>query len=224
MDILKWKLGISPAEHSVFPQSPDLPAGCKRILRPQIQEPPVGSWRVAWLGHASFLVQGFGMSILIDPVFSDYCAPFPIPGLRRRAPLPLALDDLPRIDAVLITHSHYDHLDLPTLRKLPESALIVTAEGHSQWLAKKLARPVSELPWYGELSLNENIKITSTPAQHFSGRTPFDRDRGHWCGWLLEAGETKIWHAGDSGYCPAFHEIGQRYGPIDFAMIHIGAY
>lgn len=72
--------------------------------------------------------------------------------------------------------------------------------------------------------ITDNLKVTATPAQHFTARTPFDRNRGHWCGWLLEGGGAKIWHAGDSGYCPAFREIGERHGPIDFAMIPIGAY
>ncbi len=223
-DILKWKFGIGLQESAVIPNASDVPPDCRRITRQEIAAPPSRGWRIAWLGHASFLVQGFGVSILIDPVFSDYCSPVPINSLRRKSLLPCALEDLPKINAVLLTHSHYDHLDLSTLRKLPGDFRIVTAEGHADWLAKKLSRPVSELSWHDGMQLTKKIKLTSTPAQHFTSRTPFDRDRGHWCGWLLESNSSKIWHAGDSGYSPAFREIGERYGPINFAMIPIGAY
>jgi len=223
-DILKWKWGIGPQETPVLPDAPDTPAGCRKIVPSEIANPPQTGWRMVWLGHASFLVQGFGASILIDPIFSDYCSPVPISSLRRKVSPPCAVEDLPEIDAVLLTHSHYDHLDLETLRKLPGNPIWVIAEGHSEWLAKKLSRPVLELPWFDGLWLTDRIKLTSTPAQHFTARTPFDRNRGHWCGWLLEADDLKIWHAGDSGYCPAFREIGNRFGPIDFAMIPIGAY
>jgi N-acyl-phosphatidylethanolamine-hydrolysing phospholipase D len=223
-DILKWKWGLGPQEVAVIPEAPDVPAGCRPVVRAQIANPPATGWRVVWLGHASFLVQGFGASILIDPIFSDYCSPIPISSLRRKASYSCGWEELPEIDVVLLTHSHYDHLDLKGLLKMPGKTQIVIAEGHSKWLAKKLSRPVAELAWYGEMRLNDRITLTSTPAQHFTARTPFDRNVGHWCGWLLESGGSKIWHAGDSGYCPAFREIGERFGPIDFAMVPIGAY
>jgi N-acyl-phosphatidylethanolamine-hydrolysing phospholipase D len=83
---------------------------------------------------------------------------------------------------------------------------------------------VRELAWHHETELAPGITVTATPAQHFTARTPFDRNRGHWCGWLLDAGGLKLWHAGDSGYCPAFAELGERFGPVDLGMIPIGAY
>ncbi|MCW1923387.1 MBL fold metallo-hydrolase [Luteolibacter arcticus] len=186
--------------------------------------PPEIGWRVTWLGHSSFLLQGGGRNLLIDPVFSEHCAPLPFPSLKRLVPTPCSLDELPGIDAVLLTHSHYDHLDLPTLRTLGYQTRLVVAEGHAGWLARKGFTEVLELPWFSSSEIFEGLRVTSTPAQHFTARTPFDRNHGHWCGWLLEHAGVKLWHAGDSGYCPVFREIGERFGPIDFGMIPIGAY
>lgn len=224
MDILRWKLKIGHDEPAGIRDAEDVPAGLAELDVSSIANVPETGWKITWIGHASFLIQGCGLSILIDPVFSEYCFTLPIPFLRRRVQPPFFLADLPRIDAVLITHSHFDHLDLPTLRSIDPRAQIWIAEGHSEWLSKMLAREVRELPWHGSANLNGKVKITATPAQHFTSRTPFDKDKGHWCGWMLEGGGSKLWHAGDSGYCPSFLEIGERYGPVDFAMIPIGAY
>ncbi len=224
LDILKWKARIGPRELSEMPEAGNRPAPWRKVNKEQIQTPPAEGWRILWLGHASFLIQGCGLSILIDPIFSDHCAPFPIPSLRRKVPPPLAVGELPLIDAVLLSHSHFDHLDLPTLKALTGNPRIYVPEGHASWLAAKVSCPVLELPWDGTTGLGDAVSVTATPAQHFTARSLFDRNKGHWCGWLLEGGGCKIWHCGDSGYCPAFHAIGERHGPIDFAMIPIGAY
>ena len=178
---------------------------------------------MSWLGHASFLLEGCGRRLLIDPVFSDHCAPLPFRSLRRLVSTPCTLQELGPVDGVLLTHSHYDHLDLPTLRKIPKARMVVP-EGHAAWMARKGFTDVQELSWFGSLELFPGVSITATPAQHFTARTPFDRNRGHWCGFRIEGGGSSLWHAGDSGYCPAFREIGERLGPVDFAMIPIGAY
>lgn len=224
LDIFKWKFNIGKEERPLIPDAPDEPAPCEPLEPSAIATPPEVGWRIVWLGHASFLIQGCGLSVLIDPVFADHCGPFPMKSLMRRSPTPCKLADLPPIDAILLTHSHYDHLDLATLLALGPGPRVIIAEGHARWLSAKLGRQVAELAWHERLDLAPGVTVTATPAQHFSGRTPFDRNRGHWCGWLIEGGGQKIWHAGDSGYCPAFAEIGSRHGPIDFGMIPIGAY
>ena len=224
MDILKWKLGLSPREAPELPAAPDQPAGWQRVTRAQIAAPPAHGWRAVWLGHASFLLQGNGLSLLVDPVFSNFCGPLPLPGLRRQVPTPCALADLPPIAAVLLTHSHYDHLDLPTLRRLGLDVPLIVAAGHAAWLRRLGFAHVTELPWWASTDLAPGIRVTATPAQHFTARTLRDRNRGHWCGWLIAAPGAKLWHAGDSGLCDAFRDIGQRFGPIDFGMIPIGAY
>lgn len=224
VDILKWKLRIGQREHAQCPEAPDHPAGWQRVTREQIAAPPTGGWRAVWLGHASFLLQGDGVSLLVDPLFSTFCGPFPFPGLRRQVPPPCAMQDLPLIDAVLLTHSHYDHLDLPTLRLLGMDVPLIVAEGHAAWLRRMGFQNVTELPWFAHTQPASGIRITATPAQHFTARTLRDRNRGHWCGWLIEGTSVKLWHAGDSGLCDAFRDIGTRFGPIDFGMIPIGAY
>jgi N-acyl-phosphatidylethanolamine-hydrolysing phospholipase D len=223
-DILKWKLGIGPRESAVLPDASERAADWKCLTPGQIAAPPMCGWRAAWLGHASFLLQGGGASVLIDPIFSDYCGPFPLPGLRRKVPTPCLIDDLPVIDAVLLTHSHYDHLDLPTLRRIGMEVPMIVAEGHSGWLRRKGFKQVAELAWFESGRVVPGIRVTATPAQHFTARSIRDRNRGHWCGWLIEGAGVKLWHAGDSGLCSAFREIGERSGPIDFGMIPIGAY
>lgn len=223
-DILKWKLGIGPHENPQFSDAPNHPAAWQRVSREQIAKPPVHGWRAVWLGHASFLLQGNAISLLVDPVFSDFCGPLPIPLLRRKAPPPCAIDDLPPIDAVLLTHSHYDHLDLPTLRRLGSGTPVFVPEGHAAWFRRRGFNNVTELSWFSSAALASGIRVRATPAQHFTARTLSDRNRGHWCGWLIESKNTKLWHAGDSGFCNAFREIGEHCGPIDFGMIPIGAY
>lgn len=219
VDLWRWKTGRIPAD-PVFTTNDEAPA----LLPFAPEAPPLDGWRVTWLGHASFLLQGSGKSLLVDPVFSDYCAPFPIRRLLRVVPPPCHLADLPPIDAVLLTHSHYDHMDLPTLKKLGGHMPLVVPEGHARWLGKKGFHNVKELAWFKSRELMPGIQVTATPAQHFTARTPFDRNRAHWCGWLLEGAGLKLWHAGDTGYCPVFRDIAERLGPIDFAMIPIGAY
>lgn len=223
-DIMRWKFKWGPQERAELPDVPDRPAGWRAVGRESILSPPSAGWRVIWLGHASFLLQGCGVSMLIDPVFSKFCGPLPLPSLRRKVATPCAIPDLPHIDVILLTHGHYDHLDLPTLRQLSRGTRIITAEGHANWLRGKGFFNTGELAWHESVEIAAGVRVTATPAQHFTARSPFDRDAGHWCGFLIEGANCKLWHAGDSGYCPAFKEIGGRHGPIDFGMIPIGAY
>ena len=218
-DVLRWKLGIAPQDPSSG--APDEPAK-SRPFTPAAA--PTSGWQATWLGHASFLLQGCGRNLLIDPIFSNHCAPLPFPSLKRLVPPACRVEQLPAIDAVLLSHSHYDHLDLPSLRKLGKQVPLIVPTGHAGWLGTRGFAQVREMSWFDRAEIFPGIRVTATPAQHFTARTPFDRNRGHWCGWLVEGGGVKLWHAGDSGYCPAFREIGERLGPIDFGMIPIGAY
>ncbi len=223
-DALRWKFGLGPKEDTNHPHAHD-PAAWQAISVDELHSSPTGNWQVFWLGHASFLLRGCGRNILIDPVFSDHCAPFPfqLPAFKRKIPPPMARHDLPVIDLILLTHTHYDHCDLPTLRSFPRSTKIIVAEGHKSWLTRQGFTDVEELSWWQTISTQE-MRITATPAQHFTARSLFDRNRGHWCGWCIEGAGRKLWHTGDSGYCGVFREIGERLGPFDLSMIPIGAY
>ena len=224
LDILRWKIGLPPHEKAVMPDAPDKAADRFPLVKKDLAELPILGWRVIWLGHASFLLQSVGVSILIDPVFSSHCSPVKVPSLRRLVSPPCSLADLPPIHTVLLTHTHYDHLDLPSLRALGSGVRLVVAEGHAAWLRRAGFRDVTEVPWFGSHALTPEIRVTATPAQHFTARTPWDRNCGHWCGWMIQEKDTTLWHAGDSAYCEGFREIGERFGPIDFGMIPIGAY
>jgi N-acyl-phosphatidylethanolamine-hydrolysing phospholipase D len=223
-EVLRWKLGLGPREQNSHPEA-TAAAPWMAIDPADLQTIPSTGWQVHWLGHASFLLRGAGLRILIDPIFSDYCAPFPFhfSRLKRHVPPPLALRDLPDIDVILLTHHHYDHCDLPTLRHFPLNTTIIVAEGHRAWLEGKGFTNVRELSWWENFRMGE-VNITSTPAQHFTARSLLDRNQAHWCGWRIEGGGRNLWHAGDSGYCDVFREIGERLGPFDLSMIPIGAY
>jgi len=221
-DVLRWKLGFGPGGVDRRPEGE--PAPWRRLEPAAVAAPPEAGWRVVWLGHASFLLQGAGCSLLVDPVFSSHCAPLRLPGLRRRVDPPCSIDELPEIDGVLLSHGHYDHLDLATLRRLPDDPWLLVPEGHGSWLERRGFRSVSEVGWWGEAVPSNGLRVVATPAQHFTARSPWDRDRAHWCGWRIEGGGVSAWHAGDSAYCPVFQEIGERLGPVDLAMIPIGAY
>ena len=223
-DILRWKLGMGEREQARLPDAPGLGAPSMKPDLALIASPPTSGWYVTWLGHSSFLLQGCGKSFLIDPVFSEHCSPLPIPSLRRKVAPPCRVSGLPHIDAILLTHSHYDHMDLPTLRKLGKNIPLFTPSGHAGMLGKKGFTSVTEIPWWQSVEVFPDVKITAVPAQHFTARTPFDKNLAHWCGWVIEGDGKRLWHAGDSGYCPAFSEIGKRFGGIDLAMVPIGAY
>lgn len=223
-DIIRWKLFGGHREPAALPGAPDRPAERVPLDPERISGPPAGAWRAVWLGHSSFLLQGAGCSLMVDPVFSRCCAPLPLPSLARHVDPPCALADLPRIDAVLLSHSHYDHCDLPTLRALGDDLRLHVPEGHRAWLRRRGFHHVTEHKWWETHELTNGVRVTAAPAQHFTARGPLDRNRGHWCGWIIEGAGKRLWHAGDSGWCPGFAMIGERCGPIDLGMIPIGAY
>ncbi|HEV7366239.1 MAG TPA: MBL fold metallo-hydrolase [Gemmatimonadales bacterium] len=180
---------------------------------------------VTFIGHASFLIQAGATNVLIDPVYYERASPVSFAGPRRvRAP-GVRFDDLPPVSLVLLSHNHYDHCDLGTLRLLDRRfhPRVVTPRGNGRLLRSAGIRQVEELDWW-EHSSTAPLPIRVTPAQHFSARGPFDRNRALWGGFLIEAGGLRILHAGDSGYGSHFRDIGARLGPIDLALLPIGAY
>jgi L-ascorbate metabolism protein UlaG (beta-lactamase superfamily) len=180
---------------------------------------------VTFVGHATFLVQAAAANVLIDPVYYRRASPVPLAGPRRvRAP-GVRFDDLPPISLVLLSHNHYDHCDLGTLRLLEQRfhPTVVTPLGNGRLLRSAGVRQVEEIDWW-ETASSAPLPITLTPAQHFSARGPFDRNRALWGGFLIEAGGLRILHAGDSGYGPHFRQVGARLGPIDLGLLPIGAY
>ena len=191
--------------------------------RPPVPEPNEAV--VTFVGHSTFLIQAAEGNVLIDPVYARRAGPLPFVGPRRVRLPGVRLDELPPISLVLLSHNHYDHCDVGTLRLLQQRfhPSAVTPPGNARLLRAAGFNRIEELDWW-QTSRAAPLPVTVTPAQHFSARTPLDRNRALWGGFLLEVPGRRIYHAGDSGYGPHFREIGARLGPIDLALIPIGAY
>ncbi len=182
--------------------------------------------KVTFVNHSTFLIQVDGLNILTDPVWGERTSPVSFMGPKRMRPPGIRFEDLPQIDIVIISHNHYDHLDVPTLKKLIDkfNPKIITPLGVGAFVENMGARDITDMDWWQELGLSENITIACVPAQHFSGRGTFDRDATLWCGYVLKRSSGSIYFAGDSGYGDFFKDIGSKYPNIRLSMIPIGAY
>ena len=180
---------------------------------------------VTFIGHATFLIQTAAGNILTDPMYSQRAGPFNLIGPRRVRQPAVRFDDLPPISIVLLSHNHYDHCDLRTLGMLARrfDPLVVTPLGNAALVRSSGIRRVEELDWWQEAK-SSALPITLTPAQHFSARSPFDRNRALWGGFVLRRRQARIYFAGDTAYASFFRDIRQRLGPIDLALLPIGAY
>jgi L-ascorbate metabolism protein UlaG (beta-lactamase superfamily) len=218
-DVLRWQLldRISGAKRS----SPDrAPVPTVPPDRERLREPPARGEgaRITWLGHSSFLVQLDGVSILVDPVLGDRMGPAGL--MSRNVPPALRPEDLPRIDACLVSHDHWDHMDVPTLRAV--GAPVLAGLGTDAPLAREKLGHVP-LRWWQTVRIRD-VAVTFVPAQHFSGRGLGGRDRTLWGGFVIQGSSATLYHAGDTGYFSGFKEIGRRFPGIDAALIPIGAY
>ncbi len=204
-----------------------------------IEEPPTNSidsmtiashvsgTRLMWFGHSAFLLQMEGKNILIDPMLGEVPAPHPLLGGKRfNKELPITIEKLPKIDAVLISHDHYDHLDYDSINKLKSKVdMFYTPLGvgvHLEaWGVEK--ERIVELDWWQEVNY-KGLLLACTPAQHFSGRKMDNGQSTLWSSWVIKSEKENIFFSGDSGYSDHFKEIGEAYGPFDFAMLECGQY
>ena len=188
---------------------------------------PEANPSVTWIGHATMLVRLAGKNILFDPTFSERASPFTFAGPKRVVPLPIEIAELPRIDVVLISHNHYDHLDLFSvmhLAALPQgSPRFLVPLGLKAWFAALGITRVDEYDWWQD-TREGDLHITFVPVQHWSKRRLDDANQTLWGGWVVEGEGVKLIHAGDTGYSKDFRDIGERLGPFDMAFIPIGAY
>lgn len=193
---------------------------------PPLPRVPGPDWRVTWVGHATVLVQGDGLNILTDPVWSPAAGPLGQLGPRRGTPPGVALADLPRIDVILLSHNHYDHMDIPTLRALHrrDRPTLVTPLGNGAYLEKRGIPGAVELDWEGVWTHPSGTKVRVTEARHFSSRGLFDRDRNLWGAFAVELPSGSFYFAGDTGYGPHFAETAARHGPFRLALLPIGAF
>ena len=219
MPILRWRLSGSRTQWPRRIVDPPPPGDPRAAV-------PEGHAGVTFIGHSSFHLQLGSLSVLTDPVWSERCSPVGWAGPRRARAPGRRLDELPRVDLVLVSHNHYDHLDLASLRAVVarDDPMILTPLGNAALLAEAGTRRVRELDWWEGHEAAPGVRVVGTPARHFSARTPFDRNRALWGGFMVEWAGGRVLFAGDSGAGPHWGEIRHRVGAPDLALLPIGAY
>ncbi len=204
-----------------------------RNLTPSAWPPPpsrvaAGALRATVVNHATVLLQFDDLNVLTDPIWSARASPVSWAGPQRYVAPGIAFDALPPIDVVLISHNHYDHLDLPTLKRLDteHQPLFVVGLGEDAWLREAGLRRVTALDWGQTLEIGQGLRLHAQRSQHWTGRRLFgaDRNRSLWLAFVLETTGGPIYFAGDTGYAPHFAETGARFGPFRLALLPIGAY
>ncbi len=217
-DFVKWMSTREPGPWRKWEDVPPVPSPPRRVGR--------GEMRVTFVNHATVLVQMDGVNILTDPIWSERCSPVSFAGPRRVHPPGLRFEQLPPIDVVLVSHNHYDHLDLPTLERLAAGhrPRFVVPLGNRAIFDRAKVGNVEELDWWQSIEVREGIRVAAVPTQHFSGRGLSDRDRALWAGFVITGPAGAMYFAGDSGFGPHFEEIRDRYGPPRLALLPIGAY
>ena len=216
LDVIKWMATRRRGPWRPFTGSPPGPVPPRRFA----------DLRVTFVNHATLLVQMNDVNILTDPVWSERVSPVSWIGPRRHRPPGLRFEDLPQIHLVLLSHDHYDHLDLPTLRLLEhrDRPSFLTGLGVGKLLASNRLSEVIELDWWEAVQARRTLSVTSVPAQHFSGRVPFRRNRTLWNGFVVSGSAGNVFFAGDTGYGRHFAQIRDRFGEIRLALLPIGAY
>ena len=218
LDLLKWKMTSRAAP---WPERVEV------ITLPLPPPPRLDGIVATWVGQSTFVLRSAAATILTDPVFSERAGPAPWLGPRRVAQPGVDFDTVPKVDLVLLSHDHYDHCDIPTLRRLArrDDPLVISPLGHRSLLAGAGLRRIVELDWWESHACGPGAEVTLVPALHWSRRRPFGTNRRLWGGFMLRSGGRLVYFAGDSGYQDGlFSQIGRRCGAPDLALIPIGAY
>ena len=207
--------------------APDKNIDVEKIDPKTLGNHPDSLTRITWLGHSSFLIEISGKKILIDPIFSQYAAPHPLLGRARfNREMPIAISDLSEVDAVIISHDHYDHLDYPSIKELKDKVshfYVPLGVGNHLRKWKISGDKISEMDWWQE-TMFDDLKIVFTPSRHMSGRGLTDQSATLWGSWILQSDSANIYFSGDGGYGEHFKEIGEKYGPFDVGLMECGQY
>jgi L-ascorbate metabolism protein UlaG (beta-lactamase superfamily) len=191
-------------------------------------KPPGSGLRATWLGHSTVLLEMDGLRVLTDPVWGPRASPSRLAGPKRFQPVPIALRAMPRVDLVIVSHDHYDHLDYPTIRELAKLDVpFVTSLGVGAHLEAWGVQPerITELDWWDSYSLpNTSLGVTAAPSQHFSGRGLKDRNATLWSSMVIRSARHAVFFSGDTGLTTEYQAIRERLGPFDLVMLEVGAY
>jgi L-ascorbate metabolism protein UlaG (beta-lactamase superfamily) len=190
------------------------------------QRSPGADLRIAWLGHSTMVIESGGIRVLTDPVFGSRIGPLAGVGPRRYHPVPATIAQLPKLDAILVSHDHFDHLCKPSMIELAKLGVpVVTSLGVGARLERFGVQTCTELDWWERHAmLGGDLTFTAVPAHHFSGRSLTDRNRTLWSSWVIQTPRHKLFFSGDTGPHPQFSMIGERFGPFDVTMLEIGAW
>jgi len=204
----KTPLGPFVTDHELYKQHPD------------------NGLRITWMGHSSLLIEIDGKRLLTDPVWGERASFTSFAGPKRFFPAPLALDKLPKLDAIILSHDHYDHLDKPTIKQLVNSETpfycsLGVGSHLSRWGIHKSR--ITEMDWTDSVTIGDDLQITAAPARHFSGRGITNRNETLWSSFVIKGPKHNIFFGADSGYFDGFRDIGEAYGPFDLTMLEIGA-
>ncbi len=220
---MRWRLGITHTQEEHLKLPPYVPQYATPDIA-RIKNPDPSSIQLTWVGHATFLIQVAGMNILTDPIWSKRASPMQFAGPTRYARPGVAFEDLPKIDLILISHTHYDHLDRPTIHNLGNAPHYIIPDHTKEWFEQEGITNSTELRW-GQSTKVGALTVHAVPARHWSKRKLFGTENAGWGGYLLDTPAGQIYFVGDTGYDSGyFKEIGKRFPSISLALIPIGAY
>jgi L-ascorbate metabolism protein UlaG (beta-lactamase superfamily) len=217
-DLLRWRFNsVTPIEE---------PSRVPKVSAKPASINPERQIALTFVGHSTFLLQARGLNILTDPIWSKRCSPISFLGPARLQDPGITFDDLPKIDMVLLSHNHYDHMDLPTLKSLwlRDKPLFVVPLKNKATLSREGIGNTIELDWWESTTAKNKITITAVPAQHWSGRWILDRNDALWAGFVISFGDKRVFFTGDSGFGPHFAKIKEKFVSFDVALLPIGAY
>jgi len=218
MDLVRWRMNRVPGnwQYRELQHGQSVPVA--RVTGPQLA--------TTMVNHATILLQTAGLNILTDPIWSERASPLGWLGPRRFSPPGVAFAELPPIHAVVISHNHFDHMDIPTLQRLAAEhrPLFIVPLGNGHYLQQAGIRPVVELDWWETLELSPQLQVNAVPSQHWSRRGLLDLNRALWAGYVFQSTWGTIYFAGDTGMADHFAQIRERFGDIDLALLPVGSY